>query len=85
MEISKRMLAENEAGPAPSVESFLPPASSGSRWAFINGWKVEPQSNDRVPMLGEVSIVTASPAAMRSGTRRKRQAMFKEWSQSRHD
>jgi hypothetical protein len=72
-------------GLSSSVESSVPPASSGSHWAFINGWKVEPQSNDRVPMLGEVSIDTASPAAMRSGTRRKRQAMFKEWSRSRHD
>lgn len=84
-EIPKHILAENETRPALSMESSLPLASSGTRWAFINGWKVEPQSNDRAPMIGEIHIGTASPAALRSSTRRQRQAMFKEWSRSRHD
>lgn len=56
-----------------------------SRWAFINGWKVSPQRDDRTPMLGDA--VTGSPSATvnRSLTRRRHQEKFKEWSQGRHD
>jgi len=77
----KPSVAENDAGLAPA-----PPDSSGtSHWAFINGWKVEPQSDDRAPMFGAVATGTASPSAHRSSARRKHQAMYKEWSQERHD
>lgn len=82
-ETLKQVLAKDEA--PSTVSTQLPVAESNSRWAFINGWEVEPQSNDRAPMLGHVAINTASPAALRSSTRRKRQAMFKDWSRSRHD
>ena len=73
--------AENEAGTTP----FFPDTSVASRWAFINEWKVEPQSNDRVPVFGAVATGTASPSARRSSARRKHQAMFKEWSRQRHE
>ena len=80
-DIHKQSVAESDAGKAtPLVES-----SAMSHWAFINGWKVEPQSDDRRPMFGAVAHSTASPAAHRSSARRKHQAMFKEWSQDRHD
>jgi hypothetical protein len=80
-DILKQSVAENDAGTPPS----LPDHSATSRWAFINGWKVEPQSDDRAPMFGAVAPGTASPSAHRSSARRKHQAMYKEWSQDRHD
>jgi hypothetical protein len=80
-DILKQSVAENDAGAAPS----LPESASTLRWAFINGWKVEPQFNDRAPMFGAVVPSTASPSGRRSTARRKHQAMFKEWSQDRHD
>jgi hypothetical protein len=67
------------------VVSSLVDSSAASRWAFINGWQVEPQSDDRAPMFSAVAPETASPSARRSTARRKHQAMFKEWSQDRHD
>ncbi|MDQ2975077.1 MAG: hypothetical protein M3R69_06670 [Acidobacteriota bacterium] len=76
-ETLKPSVKANEATP------FLP--DSASRWAFINGWRVEPQSDDRAPVIGAVAPVTGSPSARRSNARRKHQAMFKEWSQERHD
>jgi len=63
----------------------LPDSSAASHWAFINGWRVEPQFNDRAPAIGEVASSAASPSAARSTARRKHQAMFKQWSQDRHD
>lgn len=66
----------------------LADASDTSRWAFINGWGVEPQSDDRTPVFSAVVSSTApsgSPAARRSTARRKHQLMFKEWSRERHD
>lgn len=78
-DVHKRSVAENDAGRAASVPE------SPLRWSFINGWKVEPQSDDRAPMFGTVATSTASPSARRSSARRKHQAMFKEWSQDRHD
>src|SRR5882672_6654044 len=62
-----------------------PDPLAASHWAFINRWKVEPQSNDRSPVLGADAINSASPSTRRSTARRKHQAMFKEWSQGRHD
>jgi hypothetical protein len=77
----KQSVPENKAGPSTS----LPDSLSTLRWAYINGWKVEPQSDDRAPMFGEVAHSTASPSARRSSARRKHQAMFKAWSQDRHE
>jgi hypothetical protein len=56
-----------------------------SRWAFINGWKLAPQADDRIPMFGSVVSSEAAPSARRSIARRRHQVMFKEWSQQRHD
>ena len=56
-----------------------------SRWAFINAWKVEPQADDRMPVFGGVASSTASASGRRSIARRRHQAMYKEWSQDRHD
>jgi hypothetical protein len=80
-DVLKQSVPENDAGMAPSLLE----SSAKSHWSFINGWKVEPQSDDRMPMLGTVAGSTASPSAHRSSARRKHQAMFKEWSQDRHD
>jgi hypothetical protein len=68
------------ADPGPSS-----PEPQESRWAFINGWRVEPQSNDRAPVTGAMVPNAGAAAAVRSMTRRKHQASFKEWSQSRHE
>ncbi|HLO01134.1 MAG TPA: hypothetical protein VK208_21940 [Pyrinomonadaceae bacterium] len=55
------------------------------RWAFINSWQVEPQSEDRLPAFGTGAQAVASPPPTRSAVRRKHQQMFKQWSQARHD
>jgi hypothetical protein len=80
-DILKQSVPETDAGMAPA----LPEASATSHWAFVNGWKVDPQSDDRMPMFGTVAISAASPSAHRSTARRKHQAMYKEWSRDRHD
>ena len=41
-------------------ESRRRDAVHSSRWAFINGWTVEPQTDDRRPALGGVGASTAS-------------------------
>ena len=56
-----------------------------SRWTFINRWQVEPQSDDRTPVLGHVAHGAGATAARRSTARRVHQAMYKEWSKERHD
>ncbi|HYJ85088.1 MAG TPA: hypothetical protein VEW46_03465 [Pyrinomonadaceae bacterium] len=68
-----------------TFESRRHDALRDSRWAFINGWKVEPQSDDRAPAFGDVASSKASASAHRSGARRRHQAMYKQWSQDRHD
>jgi hypothetical protein len=69
----------------PVTISSLPVSPTTSRWAFINGSRVEPQADDRIPMFGAVAVSTRSPSAQRSTARRRHQAMYKEWSQNRHD
>lgn len=74
---------------AHGTESGVPLATSDlpatGRWAFINAWKVVPQSDDRIPMLGSVVNSVAAPAVRRSIARRRHQAMHKVWSKGRHD
>ncbi len=60
-----------------------PPASA--RWAFIGGWKVEPQPDDRRPAFGTIAGNGSSPSAHRSIARRRHQEMYKAWSKTRHD
>ena len=67
------------------IEVPLMAPADKSRWAFITEWQVEPQSDDRQPMFGRVAAGKSSQAAGRSRSRRQHQAMFKAWSQSRHD
>ncbi len=67
----------------PDPEALAPDREKG--FAFFSDWKLEPQSNDRVPMFGVVSSRQASEAARRSSTRRQRKATYKEWSRQRHD
>ncbi|MEP6818093.1 MAG: hypothetical protein ABJA18_01075 [bacterium] len=84
-DILKQSLVEHGAGMMPS----LPQSSAESRWGFFNGWSVAPQSDDRAPVRPPVHAAAtpenASPSARRSSARRKHQAMFKQWSQARHD
>jgi len=55
------------------------------RWGQLNPWLVEGQADDRTPMNGSVKDSGESPSVQRSFARRRHQAMFKRWSQARHD
>jgi hypothetical protein len=55
------------------------------RWAQLNPWLSEGQADDRIPMDGSVEVSAGPPSVQRSFARRSHQAMFKKWSQARHD
>jgi len=55
------------------------------RWALLNPWLSEGQPDDRAPMNGSVKDSGGTPSVQRSFARRSHQAMFKKWSQARHD
>jgi hypothetical protein len=55
------------------------------RWALLNPWLSEGQPDDRTPMNGSVKDSGGTPSVQRSFARRTHQAMFKKWSQARHD
>jgi len=55
------------------------------RWAQLNPWLVEGQADDRIPMDGSVKDSVSTPSVQRANARRRHQAMFKRWSQARHD
>ena len=55
------------------------------RWALLNPWLSEGQPDDRTPMNGSVKNSGGTPSEQRSFARRSHQAMFKKWSQARHD
>ena len=55
------------------------------RWSQLNHWLVEGQADDRTPMNGSVKDSGGPPSVQRSFARRSHQAMFKKWSQTRHD
>jgi hypothetical protein len=55
------------------------------RWAQRNQWLSEGQADDRIPMNGSVKDSGGIPSVQRSFARRSHQAMFKKWSQARHD
>ena len=65
---------------SPSPAEFDP-----TRWALLNPWLSEGQPDDRTPMNGSVKDSGGTPSAQRSLARRTHQAMFKKWSQARHD
>lgn len=79
--ILEQPAAKNGAGTGASLRK----TADTLRWALINGWRVEPQSNDRAPAFGVVAPASPSAAVRRSTVRRKHQEMFKAWSQDRHD
>ena len=56
-----------------------------NRWAQLNPWLLEGQADDRTPMNGSVKDSGGPPTVQRSFARRSHQAMFKTWSQARHD
>jgi hypothetical protein len=68
-----------------SAEFLRRTAVDDSRWSFVNSWKVAPQGDDRTPMHGDAARDECSSSAGRSVARRRHQAMYKEWSQHRHD
>jgi hypothetical protein len=55
------------------------------RWAQLNPWLSEGQADDRPPMNGSVKNTGQTPSGQRAFARRTHQAMFKKWSQARHD
>ena len=55
------------------------------QWALLNPWLSEGQADDRIPMNGSVKDSGGPPSVQRSFARRSHQAMFKKWSQARHD
>ncbi len=55
------------------------------RWALLNPWLSEGQPDDRTPMNSSVKDSGGTPSVQRSFARRSHQAMFKKWSQARHD
>jgi hypothetical protein len=55
------------------------------RWALLNPWLSEGQPDDRTPMNGSVKDSGGTHTVQRSFARRTHQAMFKKWSQARHD
>ena len=62
-----------------------PDAARDARWAFINDWRVEPQADDRMQASGQVARSSETASGRRSTTRRRHQAMYKQWSRARHD
>lgn len=55
------------------------------RWALANPWLAEGQADDRTPMNGSVGDSGGTPSVQRAFARLSHQAMFKKWSQARHD
>ena len=54
-------------------------------WTRLDQWLLEGQADDRIPMNGSVKESGGPPSAQRAFARRSHQAMFKKWSQARHD
>ena len=72
--------SKQDAGNEPSPQPFDP-----IKWARDNPWLVEGQADDRLPVNGAVTASSGTPAEQRSFARSTHQAMFKRWSQARHD
>jgi hypothetical protein len=71
----------------PSVETISRPETQFDpvRWAQLNPWLIEGQADDRIPMNGSVKDSGEPPSGQRAFARRRHQAMFKKWSQTRHE
>jgi hypothetical protein len=68
-----------------STIALMPLPFDPISWALANPWLSEGQADDRRPMNGSVADSSGTPSAQRAFARRSHQAMFKEWSQARHD
>ena len=68
-----------------AAKEALTPGFDPIKWARDNPWLVEGQADDRLPVNGAVSASGGTPAEQRSLARSTHQAMFKKWSQARHD
>lgn len=77
--LSPNSSSNNEAGNETS------PRFDPIKWARANPWLVEGQPDDRLPVNGAVAASDGTAAEQRSLARRTHQAMFKKWSQARHD
>jgi hypothetical protein len=55
------------------------------RWAQLNPWLTEGQADDRIPMNGSVTDSGGTRSVQRAFARKRHQAMFKKWSQTRRD
>ena len=67
------------------TDSPTPAQFDPIRWALLNPWLSEGQPDDRTPMNGSVKDSGETPSVQRSFARRSHHAMFKKWSQARHD
>lgn len=67
------------------TNSFTQPEFDPINFAQLNPWLSEGQADDRTPMNGSVKDSGGIPSVQRSFARRSHQAMFKKWSQARHD
>jgi hypothetical protein len=67
------------------INSPTPAEFDPISWALLNPWLSEGQQDDRTPMNGSVKDSGGAPSVQRSFARRSHQAMFKKWSQARHD
>ena len=74
------ILGANNETDSPTPREFDP-----MRWAQLNPWLAEGQADDRTPMNGSVKDSGGTLPEHRAFARRSHQAMFKKWSQARHD
>jgi hypothetical protein len=61
------------------------PPLAAMHWALAKPWLSEGQDDDRSPVPGTDGDSSGSLSARRSSARRTHQAMFKKWSQARHE
>ncbi len=75
--------------PAPGADPFTKAPKwiplDPIRWALANPWLAEGQPDDRTPTDGSVRDIRGTPSEQRAFARRTHQAMYKKWSQTRHD
>lgn len=69
----------------PSPTSLKPVAFDQRSWLLANPWLAEGQADDRTPMNGGVAKSGEPASGQRASNRLNHQAMFKKWSQARHD
>lgn len=80
-----RVSRPNPISDSPTTDSPPTVAFDPIHWALANPWLSEGQATDRTPMDGSVADSGGPPSEQRAFARRSHQAMFKKWSQARHD